>query len=36
LVLPTTNWPVLRVHQADIAAAVNALQSGDVVELKFG
>jgi hypothetical protein len=36
LVLPTTNWPELRVHQADIAAAVNALQSGDVVELKLG
>jgi hypothetical protein len=36
LVLPTTNWPELRVHQAVIAAAINALQSGDIVELKFG
>ena len=35
LVLPTTNWSEIRIHQANIAAAVNAVQSGDVVELKF-
>jgi hypothetical protein len=35
LVLPTTNWPELRRHQAEIAAAVNALKPGQVVELRF-
>jgi predicted nuclease of predicted toxin-antitoxin system len=35
LVLPTTNWPELRMQEASIAAAVNALRPGDFVELKF-
>jgi len=32
LVLPTTNWPELRVHEAEIAAAIDALRPGDFVE----
>jgi hypothetical protein len=35
LVLPTANWPELRIHEARIAAAVDALQPGDIVELKL-
>jgi hypothetical protein len=35
LILPTTSWPKIRLHQAVIAAAVDNLRSGDVVELKF-
>jgi hypothetical protein len=35
LILPTTNWPEIRVHQALIAAAANKLRPGDVVELNF-
>ena len=33
LVLPTTSWPRLRRHAAEIAAAVDALQPGDHREL---
>jgi hypothetical protein len=32
LVLPTTNWPELRMNEAKIAAAVDALRPGDFVE----
>ena len=35
LILPTTSWPRIRVHQALVAAAVDNLRPGDVVELKF-
>jgi predicted nuclease of predicted toxin-antitoxin system len=35
LILPTTNWPEIRVHQALVAAAANKLRPGDVVELNF-
>lgn len=35
LVLPTTSWPKIRAHQAQVIAAVNALRAGDVVELNF-
>jgi hypothetical protein len=35
LVLPTANWPELRIHEARIAAAVDALQPGDIVELRL-
>jgi len=35
LVLPTANWPELRVHEARIAAAVDALRTGGIVELKL-
>ena len=35
LVLPTTSWPKIQVHAAQVDAAVNALHSGDVVELNF-
>ena len=33
LVLPTTSWPRLRRQEQKIAAAINDLRSGDVVEL---
>jgi len=35
LILPTTNWPEIRVHQALVAVAANKLRPGDVVELNF-
>jgi hypothetical protein len=35
LVLPTTSWPKIHAHTAQVAAAVNALRAGDVVNLKF-
>jgi hypothetical protein len=35
LILPTTSWPKIRVHEAQIAAAVNALRPGEVIELNF-
>jgi hypothetical protein len=35
LVLPTTSWPKIRDHEAQVVAAVNALGAGDVVELDF-
>jgi predicted nuclease of predicted toxin-antitoxin system len=34
LVLPTTNWPELRARQREIAAAINALRAGDIVQLE--
>jgi predicted nuclease of predicted toxin-antitoxin system len=33
LILPTTSWPQLQAQQDQIAAAINALRSGDVVEM---
>ncbi len=35
LVLPTTSWPKIRLHEAEIVAAVNTLRPGDFVELNF-
>ena len=35
LVLPTTNWPELRRHEAGIVAAIDPLRPGDLVELEF-
>jgi hypothetical protein len=35
LVLPTTNWPELRAHEAQIVAAIDTLRPGDVVDLKI-
>jgi hypothetical protein len=33
LILSTTNWPELRTRQMQIAAAINALQPGDIAEM---
>jgi hypothetical protein len=35
LVLPTTNWPLIKAHVAEVVVAIDALQPGDYVELKF-
>ncbi len=35
LVLPTTSWPKIQHHAAEIADAVGALRPGDFVELTF-
>jgi len=35
LVLPTTNWPKIRTHQALVAAAINKLRPGDFIQLNF-
>lgn len=35
LVLPTTSWPRLRQHAAQIIAAVEALKAGDLSEMKL-
>jgi hypothetical protein len=35
MVLPTTNWPKIQRHQAEVAAAVNALRPGDYRELRW-
>ena len=35
LILPTTSWPMIRTHEVQIAAAVDALGAGDVVEMSF-
>jgi predicted nuclease of predicted toxin-antitoxin system len=35
LVLPTTSWPKIQTHEAQVATAVNALHRGDVVDLNF-
>ena len=35
LVLPTTSWPMLQLHLPKIAAAIDALRPGDLVELAF-
>lgn len=33
LVLPTTRWPVIRSHLAEVATAVNELRPGELREL---
>jgi predicted nuclease of predicted toxin-antitoxin system len=35
LVLPTTSWPKIQSHQAQIAIAIEALHPGEVVELSL-
>jgi hypothetical protein len=35
LVLPTTSWPEIQKRTAKVAAGVNALKSGDFIELNF-
>jgi hypothetical protein len=35
LTLPTTSWPTIQRHLAEIVAAVNELSPGDFVELSF-
>ncbi|MBI3705803.1 MAG: hypothetical protein HY244_18560 [Rhizobiales bacterium] len=35
LVLPTTSWPKIRIHAAQVVAAVNVLRAGDIVVLNF-
>jgi hypothetical protein len=35
LILPTTSWPRIREHAAEVAAAVNGLRPGDYRELVF-
>jgi hypothetical protein len=35
LVLPTTSWPRIQAHVERIVSAVDALNPGDIVELKF-
>jgi hypothetical protein len=36
LILPTTSWPQLQAQQRQIVSAINALRSGDIVEMKSG
>jgi nitrate reductase NapAB chaperone NapD len=35
LILPTTSWPQLQAQQGQIVAVINALRSGEVVEMKM-
>lgn len=35
LVLPTTNWRVIRIRQDQILAEIDQLHPGEVVEIKF-
>lgn len=35
LILPTTSWPKIRGHAAQIVVAIAALRPGDVTELSF-
>lgn len=35
LVLPTTSWPKIQLHIAQVVAAVNQLRPGDFRELTF-
>jgi hypothetical protein len=35
LVLPTTSWPTIRAHEAQVVAAVGLLRPGDVTEVDF-
>lgn len=35
LVLPTTSWPKIEQHASEINAAVDTLEAGDFLELKF-
>ena len=35
LVLPTTRWPQIRLHTAEVLAAVNAIRPGEFRELNW-
>jgi hypothetical protein len=35
LVLPTTSWPVIQTHVAEVVDAVNELRAGEFRELRF-
>lgn len=35
LVLPTTNWPIIRLHAISIGEAADSLKPGDYVEWVF-
>jgi predicted nuclease of predicted toxin-antitoxin system len=35
LVLPTTNWRIIRDHQDQVLAAIGQLRPGNVIEVKF-
>ena len=35
LVLPTTSWPKIEAHEAQVVAAINALRAGDFIEPNF-
>jgi hypothetical protein len=35
LALPTTSWPLIQEHAAQVREAVNALKPGDYVALQF-
>jgi hypothetical protein len=35
LVLPTTNWRKIQIHQSEILKAIERLRPGEVVELEF-
>ena len=35
LVLPTTSWPAIQAHAADILAAVSGMTGGELRELTF-
>ncbi len=35
LVLPTTSWKQIQVHQSQILAAIDRLRPGDLGELRF-
>ena len=35
VILPTTAWPVIRVHQAEVLEALETLQPGACVEVTF-
>ena len=35
LVLPTTQWSIVRANQAQVVLALSAIQPGEYVELRF-
>ncbi len=35
LVLPTTSWPIIQTHVAEVVAAINGLRAGEYRELSF-
>jgi hypothetical protein len=35
LVLPTTNWPEIQKHTAEIVSAVSAIKPGEYVEVRW-
>lgn len=35
LVLPTTSWPTIRLHAAQVVAGIDALRPGEYLELSF-